>query len=80
MIVKTLEGLLKGATHWSTRSMAKEVGLTQTAVSRIWRVRAPNCIARSGGSSRRIRCSSRRSVMSSGSTSHRPSGSRALRR
>jgi transposase len=24
-------------THWSTRSMAKQVGLSQTAVSRIWR-------------------------------------------
>ena len=27
----------EGATHWSTRSMAAEVGLSQTAVSRIWR-------------------------------------------
>ena len=34
---KTLETTPKDATHWSTRSMAKEVGLTQTAVSRIWR-------------------------------------------
>ena len=37
MIVKTLESTPKDATHWSTRSMAAEVGLTQTAVSRIWR-------------------------------------------
>jgi len=37
VIVKTLESAPKDATHWSTRSMAKEVGLTQTAVSRIWR-------------------------------------------
>ncbi len=37
VIVKTLETAPKDATHWSTRSMAKEVGLTQTAVSRIWR-------------------------------------------
>jgi transposase len=37
VITKTLEATPKDATHWSTRSMAKEVGLTQTAVSRIWR-------------------------------------------
>jgi transposase len=37
VIVRTLETEPKDATHWSTRSMAKEVGLTQTAVSRIWR-------------------------------------------
>ena len=37
MITKTLETTPNDATHWSTRSMAKEVGLTQTAVSRIWR-------------------------------------------
>jgi transposase len=37
VIVKTLETTPRDATHWSTRSMAKEVGLTQTAVTRIWR-------------------------------------------
>ena len=37
VIIKTLESTPKDATHWSTRSMAREVGLTQTAVSRIWR-------------------------------------------
>src|SRR4051812_14375635 len=37
VITTTLERTPKDATHWSTRSMAKEVGLTQTAVSRIWR-------------------------------------------
>jgi hypothetical protein len=26
-----------GGTHWSTRLMATHAGLTQTAVSRIWR-------------------------------------------
>ena len=36
VIVKTLESTPKDATHWSTRSMAKEVGLTQSAVLRIW--------------------------------------------
>jgi transposase len=37
VIVKTLETTPKDATHWSTRSMAREVGLTQNAVLRIWR-------------------------------------------
>jgi transposase len=37
VITKTLESTPKNATHWSTRSMAAEVGLTQSAVSRIWR-------------------------------------------
>ena len=36
VIAKTLESLPAGATHWSTRSMAREMGLSQTAVSRIW--------------------------------------------
>jgi transposase len=37
VITKTLESTPKDATHWSTRSMAREVGLTQSAVHRIWR-------------------------------------------
>jgi transposase len=37
VITRTLESQPRGATHWSTRSMAAEVGLSQTAVSRIWR-------------------------------------------
>ena len=37
VIVKTLETTPRDATHWSTRSMAKEVGLNQSAVHRIWK-------------------------------------------
>lgn len=37
MVTRTLESAPKDATQWSTRSMAAEVGLTQSAVSRIWR-------------------------------------------
>jgi transposase len=37
VVVKTLESAPKDASHWSTRSMAAEVGLSQSAVSRIWR-------------------------------------------
>ena len=36
VIIKTLETTPRDATHWSTRSMAAEVGLTQNAVLRIW--------------------------------------------
>ena len=37
VIVKTLEEQPSDATHWSTRSMAAATGMSQTAVSRIWR-------------------------------------------
>jgi len=37
VIVETLERQPKGATHWSTRMMAKKLGFSQSAVSRIWR-------------------------------------------
>jgi len=37
VIELTLETMPKDATHWSTRSMAKASGMSQTAVARIWR-------------------------------------------
>jgi transposase len=38
VITRTLEEAGPGEdTHWSTRSMARETGMSQTAVSRIWR-------------------------------------------
>lgn len=37
VIAKTLEETPKHATHWSTRSMAEATGLSQSAISRIWR-------------------------------------------
>jgi transposase len=37
VIVKTLEETPRDATHWSTRSMAQATGMSQSAVSRIWR-------------------------------------------
>jgi len=37
VITKTLEEKPKAATHWSTRGMAEAIGLSQTAISRIWR-------------------------------------------
>ncbi|HEY3140175.1 MAG TPA: IS630 family transposase [Acidimicrobiales bacterium] len=37
VIVKTLEETPSDATHWSTRSMGKATGMSQSAISRIWR-------------------------------------------
>lgn len=37
VITRTLETVPPGATHWSTRTMAKQMGLTQNAIWRIWR-------------------------------------------
>ena len=37
VIVRTLESTPADATHWSTRSMAQASGMSQSAVSRIWR-------------------------------------------
>jgi transcriptional regulator with XRE-family HTH domain len=33
----TLESTPKAATHWSTRGLAEKTGLSQSAISRIWR-------------------------------------------
>lgn len=37
VVAATLESTPRGATHWSTRSMAKHMGLGKTAVHEIWR-------------------------------------------
>jgi transposase len=37
VVTKTLESKPKAATHWSTRTMAKATGMSQSAISRIWR-------------------------------------------
>ena len=37
VVVKTLEETPSDATHWSTRSMAKAVGISASSVSKIWR-------------------------------------------
>jgi transposase len=36
VVITTLESRPRDATHWSTRSMAREVGITADAVMRIW--------------------------------------------
>ncbi len=37
VLARTLETLPRDATHWSTRAMAQASGLSQSAISRIWR-------------------------------------------
>ena len=37
VVTRTLETKPTAATHWSTRGMAKATGLSQSAISRIWR-------------------------------------------
>jgi len=37
VVTMTLESTPRDATHWSTRSMARATGLSQTAIARIWR-------------------------------------------
>jgi transposase len=37
LIATTLNALPRDATHWSTRSLAKNLGLSQSTVSRVWR-------------------------------------------
>jgi len=37
VVTRTLETKPKAATHWSTRGMAEATGMSQSAVSRIWR-------------------------------------------
>jgi transposase len=37
VVTKTLESTPRGRTHWSTRSMAKNVGMSHSSIGRIWR-------------------------------------------
>jgi transposase len=37
VVARTLESKPKAATHWSTRGLAQDMGMSQTAVARIWR-------------------------------------------
>jgi transposase len=37
VLVATLETTPNDATHWSTRSLARQLGMSQSAISRIWR-------------------------------------------
>src|SRR5881628_3000468 len=66
VIALTLERTPRDATHWSTRAMAKRSGLSQTAVSRIWRALGCSRIAARRSSCPKTRCLSTRCATSSG--------------
>lgn len=36
VVVQTLESTPRGATHWSTRSLARKTGLSRMTISRVW--------------------------------------------
>lgn len=73
VIAKTLEERPPTQdSHWSTRSMAKAVGLNQTAVSRIWRAFGLKPHQVDSWKLSTDHCSSTRSVTSSGCTSTLP--------
>ncbi len=37
VIVRTLDTMPRGATHWSTQGMAKATGLSHMTIARVWR-------------------------------------------
>ena len=41
VVTLTLESTPRDATHWSTRSLARHAGLSQSTISRIWRAFSP---------------------------------------
>ena len=45
VVVRTLEEVPEGATHWSKRELARQVGISPTSVHRIWRARRPTAPA-----------------------------------
>lgn len=56
LITTTLDDKPPGATPWSTRSTANEMGLSQTAVSRTWRALGLRPHRRIRSNCRRTRC------------------------
>ena len=70
VIVTTLEEQPPNATHWSARSMAAALGMSQSAISRIWRAR-PEAAPRGELQAVARRRSSTRSVTWPGSISTR---------
>ena len=68
VVVQTLETIPAGATHWSTRSMAKACGLSAATISRIWRA----CVRSEAASLRDLQAVARSAVHREG-TRHRGS-------
>ena len=57
VITRRLESVPKGATHWSTRLMARLMDVSQTAVTRIWHAFGLQPHRQETFSCRAIRCS-----------------------
>ena len=68
VLVMTLETTPKDATHWSTRSLARHLGMSQSAISRIWRAFGLKPPWWTPSSCRPTRSSSTRSATWSGCT------------
>ncbi len=71
LVLDTLERRPEGATHWSSRLIAKRHGLSHTSVQRIWHAFGSSRTAPRPSSSPPTPTSSARSAISSGSTSIR---------
>ncbi|WP_345657330.1 helix-turn-helix domain-containing protein [Streptomyces siamensis] len=56
VVVRTLEEVPEGATHWSKRELARQVGISPTSVLRIWRPSGCSPGARKLSRSLRTRC------------------------
>jgi transposase len=68
VLVTTLETTPANATHWSTRSLARQLGMSQSAISRIWRAFGSSSTWSTPSSYRPTHSSSTRSVTWSGCT------------
>jgi transposase len=68
VVAKTLHEKPRAATHWSSRTMAKATGLSQSAVVRIWTPLSCSRTVARPSSSPPIRCSSTRCAISWGWT------------
>ena len=64
VVVRTLEEVPEGATHWSKRELARQVGISPTSVHRIWRSFGLQSHRTEDFKVSPTRCSSTRSAMS----------------
>jgi transposase len=68
IVITTLESKPKDATHWSTRSLAAHLGVSQDSVWRTWQAFGLQRTARRSSSCPPTRSSSRRSMTSAACT------------
>jgi transposase len=56
IVIQTQESRSRGQTHWSTRELAKAVGLSRMTISRVWRAFGLQPQRTETSNSRPIRC------------------------